>query len=87
MGTEEDEQKGLWQRLKERRAIAGVVVGALVVFGLAWWLVPLALYRSVPDPKDRAGAEATTRAALLAGFVGLGALGTFWVNSTLGRRR
>lgn len=57
------------------------VAGGLVVFGLVWWLVPLLLYRSGGSPDALLTAMTTTRAALLAGFVGLGALGSFWVNS------
>ena len=39
-----------------------------------------------PGGEDaRLNAVSTTRAALLAGFVGLGALGTFWLNSRVYR--
>ena len=47
-----------------------------------WWRGVPALYRSTPDvsPADRLKAITDTRAALLAGLVGIGALGTFWLN-------
>ena len=45
-----------------------------------------ALYRTAGSGEDaRLSAVTTTRAALLAGFVGLGALGTFWLNSRVYR--
>ena len=53
-----------------------VVLVGLVGIGLLIWRVPPALYAYVPDPKDRAAAEASTRTGLLAGLAGLGALGS-----------
>ena len=54
-----------------------------------WWQGVPALYRTAgggPDAENaRLNAVTTTRAALLAGFVGLGALGTFWLNSRVYR--
>jgi hypothetical protein len=64
--------------------LAGLV--GLVGIGLLIWRAPPALYAYVPDPKDRAAAEASTRTGLLAGLAGLGALGslaiatrTYWL--------
>ncbi|SET98304.1 pentapeptide repeat-containing protein [Geodermatophilus poikilotrophus] len=54
-----------------------------------WWQGVPALYRTAGSGPDagnvRLNAVTTTRAALLAGFVGLGALGTFWLNSRVYR--
>jgi len=54
-----------------------------------WWRGVPALYRDAGGGEDgenaRLSAVTTTRAALLAGFVGLGALGTFWLNSRVYR--
>jgi hypothetical protein len=64
--------------------LAGLV--GLVGIVLLIWRVPPALYAYVPDPKDRAAAEASTRTGLIAGLAGLGALGslaiatrTYWL--------
>ena len=46
---------------------AGLI--AVVVWGV--WRVPQALYAYVPEPKDRASVEATTRTGLIAGLAGL----------------
>jgi hypothetical protein len=54
--------------------LAGLV--GLVGIVLLVWRVPPALYAYVPDPKDRAAAEALTRTGLIAGLAGLGALGS-----------
>jgi hypothetical protein len=54
--------------------LAGLV--GLVGIVLLVWRVPPALYAYVPDPKDRAAAEASTRTGLIAGLAGLGALGS-----------
>jgi hypothetical protein len=51
--------------------LAGLVGIVLLV-----WRAPPALYAYVPDPKDRAAAEASTRTGLIAGLAGLGALGS-----------
>jgi len=64
--------------------LAGLV--GLVGIVLLIWRVPPALYAYVPNPKDRAAAEASTRTGLIAGLAGLGALGslaiatrTYWL--------
>jgi hypothetical protein len=54
--------------------LAGLV--GLVFIALLIWRAPPALYAYVPDPKDRAAAEASTRTGLIAGLAGLGALGS-----------
>jgi hypothetical protein len=41
------------------------------------WRVPQLLYGDVPDFSQRAADEASTRTALIAGLVGLTALGTY----------
>ena len=53
-------------------------VGAVVLLALVRWLiwrVPPALYAYLPDPKNRAAAEASTRTGLITGLAGLAALG------------
>jgi hypothetical protein len=58
----------------------------LAGFVWLWWQGVPALYRTAAGGEDaRLNAVSTTRAALLAGFVGLGALGTFWLNSRVYR--
>jgi hypothetical protein len=59
--------------------LAGLV--GLVGIALLVWRVPPALYAYVPDPKDRAAAEASTRTGLIAGLAGLGALGSLAIAS------
>ncbi|MBO0822443.1 MAG: pentapeptide repeat-containing protein [Actinobacteria bacterium] len=59
-------------------------LGVLVLLAGAMWLVlklPQTLYSYVPDPKDRAGAEATTRTGLIAALAGLAALGSLAVTA------
>lgn len=59
-------------------------LGALVLLTVVLWLVlrlPQMLYSYVPDPKERAGAEATTRTGLIAGLAGLAALGSLTVTA------
>lgn len=59
-------------------------LGVLVLLAGAAWLVlklPQILYSYVPDPKDRAGAEATTRTGLIAALAGLAALGSLAVTA------
>jgi uncharacterized protein YjbI with pentapeptide repeats len=69
----------IWQG-SGRAATAGLIVAGLVLFGWVWWKLPPALYREVAGDA-RIKAITDTRTALLAGLVGLGAIGTFWVNS------
>jgi hypothetical protein len=60
------------------RYVALSLVGLVGLVGIVLlvWRVPPALYEYVPDPKDRAAAEASTRTGLIAGLAGLGALGS-----------
>ena len=58
-------------------AVGGVgAAGLLVLVGWVVWRVPQALYAYVPEPKDRATAEASTRTGMIAGLAGLAALGS-----------
>jgi hypothetical protein len=74
-------------RPADRRRILRTVLGAgAVAFIFVWWLVPPLLYQHVAGTDDgRLKAITDTRTALLAGLVGLGALGTFWLNSRVYR--
>ena len=56
-----------------------VFVGAAVVFILMWWFLPPLLYAGTSDTSVKAVTD--TRTALLAGLLGVGALGTLWINS------
>jgi hypothetical protein len=69
------------------RWLAVVGTGLLLAgFVWFWWQGVPALYRTAgSDENARLNAVTTTRAALLALFVGLGALGTFWLNSRVNR--
>jgi len=61
-------------------------IGLGVLYVLVWWLVPLALYRRTGTPKiNELEAITSTRTALLAGLIGVGALLTFWLNSRVYR--
>ncbi len=66
-----------------RRSWIWQVLAAMAVLALftwMWWKLPPALYRHVGgDAQVKAIID--TRTALLAGLVGLGAIGTFWLNS------
>jgi hypothetical protein len=56
--------------------LAGVGAAGLLILVLwAVWRVPQALYTYVPEPKDRANVEASTRTGMIAGLAGLAALG------------
>ena len=68
------ERRPLWLRIL-------IILGAAVAFVLIWVLIPPLLYGSVVDEPARLKAITDTRTALLAGLVGIGALGTFWVNA------
>jgi hypothetical protein len=60
--------------------LAGVAaIGVIVMVLWAIWRVPSALYGYVPEPKDRASAEASTRVGMLAGLAGVVAFGTLVV--------
>jgi uncharacterized protein YjbI with pentapeptide repeats len=67
-----------WNR--GRAVTATLILFGLVLFGWVWWKLPPALYRGVAGDA-RIKAITDTRTALLAGLVGLGAIGTLWVNS------
>jgi uncharacterized protein YjbI with pentapeptide repeats len=62
-----------------------VIAGASAAFVLVWWRVPALLYAGVKTEDTRVKAIVDTRTALLAGLVGIGALGTFWLNSRVYR--
>jgi hypothetical protein len=51
------------------------LAGVIGLVGLLVWRVPPLLYKDVPDLNQRAAAEASTRTGLIAGLVGLAALG------------
>jgi hypothetical protein len=55
----------------------GALVGIACLAGVAWviWKLPPKFYSYVPDAKDRANAEASTRTGMIAGVAGLVALG------------
>jgi len=77
-----------WLLLRRTLAITGGLA-LLALFGWFWWQGVPELYSSAGGGQDvenaRLNAVTTTRAALLAGLVGLGALGTFWLNSRVYR--
>jgi len=66
-----------------RIVAALAILVALAAFVWLWWLGVPALYADVADvrPPDRLAAVTTTRTALLAGLVGIGAVGAFWRNA------
>lgn len=57
------------------------------MLALIWWWVPDALYRggggSLDAENARLNAVASTRTALLVGLIGLGVLGTLWLNGRM----
>jgi uncharacterized protein YjbI with pentapeptide repeats len=68
------ERRALWLRIP-------IISGAVLVYILIWWLLPPLLYAATSDEAVRIKAITDTRTALLAGLVGIGALGTFYVNA------
>jgi uncharacterized protein YjbI with pentapeptide repeats len=60
-------------------ALGAIVIGVVAVWLI--WKVPPALYSYLPDPKDRANAEASTRTGIIAGLAGLAALGSLTVTA------
>src|SRR3712207_1404334 len=85
------EQRPWWLRRPPTRGVLSITGVVLLLGGFVWlwWQGVPALYRTAGSGQDvenvRLNAATTTRAALLAGFVGLGALGTFWLNSRVYR--
>jgi hypothetical protein len=73
-------QRSWWERQSVWLRIA-IIVGAVVTFIAVWVLIPPLLYRSVGSDDARLKSITDTRTALMAGLVGVGALGTFWLNS------
>lgn len=75
---------GRWGRRRGRQALRVMlwvfavvaVTGLLSAVGWAFWWVPQVLYTDVPDPKDRATVEASTRNGMLATLAGVAALGS-----------
>lgn len=72
------ERRPLWLRIS-------IIVCAVAAFVSVWVLIPPLLYHSVRSDDARIKAITDTRTALLAGLVGVGARGTFWLNSRLYR--
>jgi uncharacterized protein YjbI with pentapeptide repeats len=58
-----------------------LAIAGAAAFVLLWWRMPPLLYAGVRSADVRIKAITDTRTAFLAGLVGLGALGTFWLNS------
>jgi hypothetical protein len=59
----------------------GVAAGLFVLVAWTVWEVPQALYSYVPDAKDRADVEASTRTGVIAGLAGFAALGSLAVTT------
>jgi hypothetical protein len=72
-----------WRRLWRYRRQLAIAAGA-PLFLVLWALVPL-LYRHGGSADARLKAVTDTRTAMLAGLVGVGAIGTFWLNSRVYR--
>jgi hypothetical protein len=72
-----------WTVSRRTRWIIAGAIGVAVLAGLVFmiWLVPPALYHHVADPKTRTEATASTRTALIAAAIGLGAFGSLAVNT------
>jgi uncharacterized protein YjbI with pentapeptide repeats len=75
----EKRRRSRWQRLPPLTWVLAIAGAA--AFVLLWWRVPPLLYAGVRSDDVRVNAITNTRTAFLAGLVGLGALGTFWLNS------
>jgi hypothetical protein len=81
-----DERQGSWWERGRLWLRISIIVVAAVAFVLVWLLIPPLLYHSVAGSDEaRLKAITDTRTALLAGLVGIGALGTFWLNSRVYR--
>ena len=78
----EERGRSWWQRLPPQGRVLAIV-GVVVAFILGWWLLPPLLYAAVASQDVRIKAITDTRTALLAGLIGFGALGTFWLNSRI----
>jgi uncharacterized protein YjbI with pentapeptide repeats len=65
-----------WVLIPARLVGAATAITLLCVFGWFWWNVVPTLYAPTES-----NAVATTRTGLLAGLVGIGAIGTLWLNN------
>src|SRR5664280_2693513 len=73
----------VWGFMTFRLSRIWQVLVAMAGLALLWWGLPLALYKDVASEDVRVKAITDTRTALLAGLIGLGAIGTFWLNSRI----
>jgi hypothetical protein len=80
--VDDEPQRSWWERRPLWLRIV-IIMGAVGAFLLIWWLLPPLLYsrEEAPDEAARLKAITDTRTALLAGLVGIGALGTLWLNA------
>jgi hypothetical protein len=79
------QEKQPWRQWRWLRWLAGIlavlaVVAFLGTFGWLWWLGVPKLYRADNGTVDNA-AVAATRTGLLGLLIGVGAVGTLWVNN------
>jgi hypothetical protein len=79
VATNEQSSRPVWGL---RVIIAVVVLAVLAGFVWLWWIGLPLLMDGVPNvqPSERLTAVTGTRTALLAGLIGIGAIGTFLVN-------